>query len=98
MITIRSESPEDYPGIEKVNDLAFKRRAEGKLVEKLRKLPEFVGELSIIAEMNGQIVGHILFLPIEIKDKGRKYPTLTLAPMSVLPEYQKKSIGKRWIL
>jgi putative acetyltransferase len=98
MITIRSEKPEDYQGIEWVNDLAFKRKAEGKLVEEIRKLPEFEPKLSIVAIADDQIVGHTLFLPVLIKDEEKNHQTLTLAPMSVMPEYQKKSIGKMMII
>ncbi len=98
MITIRSEKPEDFQGIERVNDLSFKRKAEGKLVDEIRKLPEFVSALSIVAEQDEQIVGHLLFLPVVIKQKDKTHSTLTLAPMSVLPDYQKKSVGKLMII
>lgn len=98
MITIRSEKPKDYQGIERVNDLAFKRKAEGKLVEEIRNLPEFVSDLSIVAIVNDEIIGHILLLPVTVEDNGNIHQTLTLAPMSVLPEFQKKSIGKLLIV
>jgi putative acetyltransferase len=97
-INLRPEQPDDYEGITRVNDISFQRKAEGKLVEELRKLKGFDPRLSIIAESKGEIVGHILFTPVDIENNGQKYRSLTLAPMSVLPEYQKKSIGKLLII
>lgn len=61
LLKIRPEIPSDYPAITEVNDLAFGQPAEGKLVENLRKNPKFVRELSLVAEVDGKIVGHILF-------------------------------------
>lgn len=98
MITIRPEKPEDFRGIARVNDLAFKRKAEGKLVEEIRTLPEFVPELSIVIEQDSQIVGHILFTPVLVKDGEKSHQMLTLAPMSVLPDYQKTSVGKLLVI
>ncbi|MCQ1534487.1 N-acetyltransferase [Methanosarcina sp. KYL-1] len=93
-LTIRPETPTDYPGISEVNDLAFGQPAEGKLVEKLRKNPKFVPRLSLVAETEGKIVGHILFFPIIIKSaNGKEKETISLAPVSVLPEFQKQGIG-----
>lgn len=97
-LTIRPETPTDYPGISEVNDLAFGQPAEGKLVEKLRKNPKFVPELSLVAEVDGRIVGHVLFFPIVIKsgagdEECEEYETISLAPISVLPEFQKQGIG-----
>ncbi len=54
----------------------------------------YVPELSIVAVEDEQVVGHILFTKIEIEDaQGRRHPSLALAPMAVLPEFQKRGIG-----
>jgi putative acetyltransferase len=98
MVTLRHETGKDYSEITRVNDLAFGRTAEGKLIKQLRKKDYFVAELSIVAEYNGKIVGHLLFTPVEIRSNLQKHQTLTLAPMAVLPEYQKKSIGKLMLI
>lgn len=94
MITLRKETKKDFPEIRKVNDIAFGRKAESKLIDLLRQKDEFVADLSIIAEHNEQIVGHILFTPVKIVSGSESFQTLCLAPMSVLPEFQQKSIGK----
>ena len=98
MITLRHESPADYPSITRVNDLAFGRKAEGKLINQLRSKDSFVNELSIVAEYEGQLVGHLLFTPVDIKNEFKSHQTLTLAPMAVIPEYQKKSLGSLMII
>ncbi len=94
MITLRKETEKDYPEIGRVNDLAFVRKAEGRLINTLRNTENYIPELSIIAEYEGQIIGHILFYPVQIHNGDDRHPSLELAPMSVLPEFQKKSIGK----
>jgi predicted N-acetyltransferase YhbS len=95
--SIRHEKSSDYPGIKKVNDLAFGQSNEGILIEKLRENSSFIKELSLIAELDGKIIGHILFFPIWIREGQNEYQSLALAPMSVIPEYQKKGIGSQLI-
>lgn len=95
---IRSEQKSDYAAITKVNDLAFERPEEGYLVENLRKLSEFDPRLSLIAEINKKIIGHVMFCPIHIQAKnGEEYPCLSLGPIAVIPEYQKQGIGGQLI-
>jgi len=97
-INLRPEKPEDYNGITRVNDMAFKRTAESKLVIELRKSKDFDSRLSVVAESNNEIVGHILLSPVSINSNGKSYKSLALAPMSVLPEYQKRSVGKLLVI
>lgn len=97
-INLRSEQPSDFEGITRVNNISFQRKAEGKLVYELRKQKDFDPRLSIVAESSGEIIGHILFTPVDIVNNGQKYKSLTLAPMSVLPKYQKKSVGKLLVI
>ena len=97
-ILIRPETKSDYPAVKKVNDLAFNQPNEGILVEKLRNNPAFIPELSLVAEYESTIIGHILFFPISILNDTRISHSLALAPMSVLPEYQKKGVGSELVL
>jgi putative acetyltransferase len=96
-IVIRAETVYDYAKIREINDRAFGQDIEGKLIENLRKKKEYIAELSLVAEYKNQLVGHILFFPISIIGKNNRFPTLALAPMSVLPEFQKKGIGSELI-
>ncbi len=101
-VTIRKETLPDYQRVIELTEKAFEtleisEHNEGKLVEKLRKEPTFVDELSLVAELKGQVVGHILFTPMVIENGGHKFHTLILAPVSVLPEFQKQGIGGQLI-
>ena len=62
-LRIRKEKRDDYPIITEVLSLAFGRKNEGHLVERLRVNPSFLPELSIVAEIESSIIGHILFFP-----------------------------------
>ena len=92
-IIIRKESSLDYDRISKVNDLAFVQKQEGELIVKLRMRKEYIPELSLVAEFNGNIIGHILFFPIYILSGDDKIQTLALAPMSIIPGFQNKGLG-----
>jgi predicted N-acetyltransferase YhbS len=64
-------------------------------VSKLRHAQGFVPELSYVAETDGQIAGHIIYSKSKIvSGGGSEHETLTFGPLTVLPEYQNKGIGK----
>ena len=97
-IIIRQETEKDYEISETVVEKAFKNEVhsdhkEQLLVAKLRKSNVFVPELSLVAEINEEIVGHIMFTKLLVKDGEIKYGSLALAPVSVLPEYQNKGVN-----
>jgi putative acetyltransferase len=95
---IRSERKDDYDTIYQLNVLAFENRlAEADLVDRIRKSQDFIPVLSIVAEVNGQVVGHILFSKIGIVSNNIIIPALALAPMAVLPNFQKQGIGARLV-
>ena len=97
MITIRPETAEDYAAIHEVNLLAFGQEIEPRLVEALRRLPDFIPELSLVAAEASQVVGHILFSPFVIETKDGTVPALTLAPLAVRPEFQNQGIGSQLV-
>lgn len=101
-ITIRQEQIEDYATTEKVVETAFKGmelsdEKEHKLVARIRRAKVFIPELSLIAvhEDTKEIIGHILLSKIKIVNQEHAVESLALAPVSVLPDYQKEGIGKR---
>jgi len=68
------------------------------LVHKLRQCPSYVPELHFIAEMDGKVVGHIVYATSKIVDEnGKEHGMLTFGPLSVLPDYQSRGIGKALI-
>ena len=103
IITIRKETPDDYTLVIELTEKAFKTmefsdQKEGQLVDKLRKSPTFIDELSLVAEINGKVVGHILFTPLVIDNGQQQFQSLVLGPVSVLPDFQKQGIGGQLII
>lgn len=93
-VSIRQETPGDFFAVYKVNEAAFEQENESRLVDMLRKSDVFIPELSLVAELDGQIIGHILFTKLKIIEKNSiTHHTISLAPMSVLPAYQNFGIG-----
>ena len=97
MITIRSESPNDYSQISDVIYSAFEQKNEVRLVKTLRASPDFIRELSLVAILNNLIIGHILFCKIIIKSEKAEFPALALAPLAVKPEFQNQGIGSKLV-
>lgn len=97
-IIIRQENNNDIAAVRHVNELAFGQDNEAKLVDALRKSDAFVPELSLVAILNDEIIGHILFSKIKILgEHERTTESLALAPMAVLPNHQQKGIGAELI-
>jgi putative acetyltransferase len=95
-VQIRPERPGDYDAIHEVNAAAFGQEAEAVLVEKVRRSPDFIPGLSLVAVHDGRVVGHILFSLIRVRiqnEPDQERPILSLAPMAVRPELQGRGIG-----
>ncbi len=98
MATIRPERPSDYAAIEQVTRLAFGGDGEARLVAKLREAGGCDPALSLVAVRDDRVVGHILFSPILIEADGDEVRALALAPMAVLPDYQRQGVGSSLVL
>lgn len=101
-IKIRQEKENDYKLAEDVVERSFKNaehtdHTEHFLVAKLRTSDNFVPELSLVAEVNGRIIGHVMLTKLLIENGDKIYDSLALAPVSVLPEYQNNGIGSKLI-
>lgn len=73
MIRIRAERSTDLENIRNVNIQAFKQENEANLVDDIRESPNFIPELSLVAEtLDQDIIGHILFSQISIENKGEE--------------------------
>jgi len=97
-IQIRPEHKNDISAISMINDMAFGQEDEGNLIVKLRKNKNFIKELSLVACMGNEIIGHILFSKITIKNDKEEFESLALAPMSVILEFQGLGIGSDLII
>lgn len=95
-IVIRKEEEKDYKQVYEVNKLAFQQKNESILIEKIRKGENFIPDLSLVAEIDNRIVGHILFSKIKIVGDSI-FESIALAPMAVIPVFQKQGVGSKLI-
>jgi len=91
MLSIRSEREEDHEAVHQVHELAFGQSNEALLVAALRVAAFPL--VSIVAENDGDIVGHILFSPVSVESEDGKFTAMGLAPLAVRPEHQRRGIG-----
>jgi putative acetyltransferase len=94
-VIIRPELPTDRSMVREVNEAAFGSAEEADLVEALRE--EGVVLASAVAELERRVVGHILFSRMAIETPTGAIAAAALAPMAVLPRYQRQGIGGRLI-
>ncbi|MEX0794510.1 MAG: N-acetyltransferase [Pirellulaceae bacterium] len=100
-IEIREETPADLGAIRHVNLHAFELPGEADLVDALRSggyvRLSLVAQLASAKPSEARIVGHILLSDLAIETETGDLPALALAPVAVLPEYQRKGIGHRLV-
>ena len=95
MIRIREEQQQDREAIREVYTRAFGQSQEADIVDRLR---QNCGDLiSFVALEENRLVGHILFSPVTIEDEERTVRGVGLAPMAVLPKFQRKGIGSELV-
>lgn len=92
---IREEQASDIEKIWAVNTQAFATDAEAKLVNALRN--SHCTYISLVAETENNVIGHILFSPVELTGSKNKLKMMGLAPMAVLSQQQNKKIGSKLV-
>lgn len=106
-IFIRLEQEKDYHRVEEITKLAFSypgRVERGQIgcpfehwmVHELRKRDGILS-LSLVAEVDSHIVGHIICSEATVKTSDKTLPVLNFGPISVLPEYQRQGVGSALI-
>jgi putative acetyltransferase len=90
-LTIRPETGRDEAAIAEVTAAAFGKQREARIVDAIRRSDRFVPELSLVAELEGVVVGHLMLSYVDLDDDSRR--VLELGPMSVAPERQRSGIG-----
>ncbi|HEX6733096.1 MAG TPA: N-acetyltransferase [Pyrinomonadaceae bacterium] len=93
--TIREEKADDDAGVRMVNEQAFGESLEARLVDSLRANDAVL--VSLVAVAGEQIVGHILFSPVQLGSGVSVLEGAGLGPMSVLPDFQRLGIGSSLI-
>jgi putative acetyltransferase len=95
-VHIRPEHPDERAEVFRINSAAFPDSQEAFLVDRLRSA--IADLISLVAEVEEEIVGHILFTPVTIHQGTQKRSALGLGPMAVLPRYQRQGIGSKLVV
>lgn len=103
MLNIRNERETDYKIVEDITRKAFYNVyvpgcMEHYLVHIMRGHEDFIPELDFVIELDGQIVGNIMYTKAKLTDEaGAEKEIVTFGPVSILPKYQRKGYGKMLI-
>jgi putative acetyltransferase len=90
-VIVRPETAADHHAIRKVNDEAFGRTLEARLVDAIRESNRFVPELSLVAVSERQTHGHVISSYVDVEPGARR--VLQVGPLAVLPSHQRRGIG-----
>ncbi len=101
-VTVRPEQPEDAQAIEALIKeayaaISYSDHREHLMVERLRISAAYIPDLSLLAEIEGQTVGHLMLTRIAVRDGDGSVEGLSLGPLSVLPNFQRRGIGAELI-
>ena len=94
LVEIRPERANDIAAVRRVHEAAFPTAAEADLVDRLRGNGK--AAVSLVAEADGNIVGHILFCPVTF-DPPANVVAFGLEPMAVVPGNEKHGVGRRLV-
>ena len=100
---IRLEKEEDYASTENLVREAFWNVyrpgcCEHYVLHELRSYPDFVRELDLVMTESGRLIGQTVSVKAVIhSDDGREIPVLTMGPVCIAPDLQRKSLGKRLV-
>ncbi len=103
MLNIRNETPADHQTVEDMTRRAFYNLyvpgcVEHYLVHIMRDHEDFIPELDFVLELDGQIIGNIMYTKARLTDEaGIEKEILTFGPVCVMPEYQRQGYGRKLI-
>ena len=92
-VTIRAERPDDREAITEVVAAAFGSPAEARLVEALRASSSFVPDWSLVAEVRGRVVGHVMVTYANLRDDATEHRIASISPLAVAPDFHRRGIG-----
>jgi predicted N-acetyltransferase YhbS len=90
---IRVETSADYPAIRMVVAAAFGQSAEADLVELIRQSSGYIPELALVAEIQGNVVGHVMVSAASLRHESGERSIAMLAPLAVDPAFQLRGVG-----
>lgn len=100
MLRIRKEEPRDYQTVESITRDAFYNLyvpgcTEHYLIHIMREHEDFIPELDLVLELDGEIVGYIMYTKATLTDEaGQVKDILTFGPLCIAPGHQRKGYGK----
>ena len=100
-LKIRREEPKDYETVERITREAFYNMyipgcVEHYLVHIMRGHEDFIPELDFVLELNGEVIGNIMYTRAWLKDEsGKEKEILTFGPVCVAPAHQRRGYGKK---
>lgn len=89
---VRAEEPTDFDAIDDIVEAAFGQPDEARLVRRLRDSDAYVPDLTLVADDDGEVVGHIMLSYAELKGETTTR-VLSLAPLAVWPGRQRDGVG-----
>jgi len=90
---VRPETADDHGAIRQVVSAAFGSPAEARLIEAIRASDHYIAELSMVAELEGRIVGHVMISDVGLDAAGSRQRVASLSPLAVAPAFQRRGIG-----
>ena len=99
-LIIRNETPADYRAVEELTRDAFWNVyrpgcLEHYVLHCYRSDPDFVPELDLVMELNGKLIGHVMYARSELlAEDGRHIPMMTFGPISIAPAFKRQGYGK----
>ena len=92
-VTIRAERPADHDEIREVVAAAFGSEAEAHLAELIRASPEYVADMALVAEADGEIVGHVMVSRTTLRHDDGERTIAILSPLAVRPDRRRSGVG-----
>jgi len=92
-IVIRPETARDRAAIRRLVAAAFGSDAEAHLVDRIRASPEHVPEMALVAEVGGEVVGHVMISHAVLRSDVGDRRVALLSPLAVRPDHQRSGVG-----
>ena len=92
--SVRVERPEDRPAVDALVEEAFGTASVARLVQLIRASEHWMPELSLVAERDGDLVGHVLLSTADLETDAGLRPVLLLSPLAVRPSAQGGGVGR----